>query len=117
MSDDAVRTAYLGEIAVADEIADAEATVGHRTDDQPSDADAPRPSTAAAPLLELRDVDAGYGPFRALFGVSFSVPEGKVVALLGAQRRRQDHDRPRRLGPDPGHGRARCCSTAVTSPA
>jgi branched-chain amino acid transport system ATP-binding protein len=36
------------------------------------------------PLLELRDVDAAYGPFRALFGVSFSVAEGEVVALLGA---------------------------------
>ena len=38
----------------------------------------------APPVLELRDVDAGYGPFRALFGVSFTVPEGSVVALLGA---------------------------------
>ena len=35
-------------------------------------------------MLELRDVDAGYGPFRALFGVSFAIPEGNVVALLGA---------------------------------
>jgi branched-chain amino acid transport system ATP-binding protein len=33
--------------------------------------------------LELRDVDAGYGPFRALFGVSFGVPQGGVCALLG----------------------------------
>ena len=31
---------------------------------------------AGAPMLELRDVDAGYGPFRALFGVSLSVPSG-----------------------------------------
>jgi len=36
------------------------------------------------PLLELRDVSAAYGPFRAIFGVSFSVPEHGVVALLGA---------------------------------
>jgi branched-chain amino acid transport system ATP-binding protein len=35
-------------------------------------------------LLELRGVSAGYGPFRAIFGVSFSVPERGVVALLGA---------------------------------
>jgi branched-chain amino acid transport system ATP-binding protein len=35
-------------------------------------------------LLELRDVCAGYGPFRAIFDVSFSVPERGVVALLGA---------------------------------
>ena len=46
---------------------------------------APPPATGpGAPVLELRDVDAGYGPFRALFGVSFSIPEGHVVALLGA---------------------------------
>ncbi len=38
----------------------------------------------AAPLLELRDVEAGYGPFRALFGVSFAVKEGSVLALLGS---------------------------------
>jgi branched-chain amino acid transport system ATP-binding protein len=35
-------------------------------------------------LLELRDVHAGYGPFRAIFGVSFSIPERGIVALLGA---------------------------------
>jgi branched-chain amino acid transport system ATP-binding protein len=35
-------------------------------------------------LLELRDVCAGYGPFRAIFDVSLSVPEHGVVALLGA---------------------------------
>jgi branched-chain amino acid transport system ATP-binding protein len=35
-------------------------------------------------LLELREVSAGYGPFRAIFDVSFSVPERGVVALLGA---------------------------------
>jgi branched-chain amino acid transport system ATP-binding protein len=34
-------------------------------------------------LLEVRDVEAGYGPFRALFGVSFTVPRGAAVALLG----------------------------------
>jgi len=35
-------------------------------------------------LLELHDVCAGYGPFRAIFDVSISVPERGVVALLGA---------------------------------
>ena len=35
------------------------------------------------PLLELRDVDAAYGPFRALFGVSFAIEEKKTLALLG----------------------------------
>jgi branched-chain amino acid transport system ATP-binding protein len=42
------------------------------------------PDAAPAGVLELRDVDAGYGPFRALFGVSLSVPVGSVLALLGS---------------------------------
>ncbi len=36
------------------------------------------------PLLELRAVDASYGPFRAVFGVSLSLPAGQVLALLGS---------------------------------
>src|SRR6186997_877792 len=39
--------------------------------------------TDTAPALEFDGVDAGYGPFRALFGVSFHVPQGGVCALLG----------------------------------
>jgi branched-chain amino acid transport system ATP-binding protein len=39
---------------------------------------------AAAPLLELRDVDAGYGPFKALFGINFAVERGRVLTLLGS---------------------------------
>ncbi len=35
-------------------------------------------------LLELRDVWAEYGPFRALFGVALKVPPRGAVALLGA---------------------------------
>jgi branched-chain amino acid transport system ATP-binding protein len=42
------------------------------------------PSPEAVPLLELREVDAGYGPFRALFGVSLSLAPGSVLALLGS---------------------------------
>jgi branched-chain amino acid transport system ATP-binding protein len=38
----------------------------------------------AAPLLELRNVDAGYGPFKALFDVSFSIAPGRVLTLLGS---------------------------------
>ncbi len=34
-------------------------------------------------LLELSNVSAGYGKFRAVFDVSFAVPEGQAVALLG----------------------------------
>ena len=40
-------------------------------------------STGSRPVLELEDVSASYGPYRALFGVSFSVGEGAAVALLG----------------------------------
>jgi branched-chain amino acid transport system ATP-binding protein len=36
------------------------------------------------PLLELSDVSARYGPIRALHGVSLTVEEGEVVAILGA---------------------------------
>jgi len=35
-------------------------------------------------LLELREVEARYGPVQALRGVSITVPEGAVVAVLGA---------------------------------
>jgi branched-chain amino acid transport system ATP-binding protein len=35
-------------------------------------------------LLELRDVQARYGPIRALHGVTLGVEEGEIVALLGA---------------------------------
>ncbi|MBD0329553.1 MAG: ABC transporter ATP-binding protein [Thermoleophilia bacterium] len=36
------------------------------------------------PLLELDGVQARYGPIQALHGVSLTVDEGEVVALLGA---------------------------------
>ncbi len=36
------------------------------------------------PLLALRDVDARYGPIHALHGVTLTVDEGEIVALLGA---------------------------------
>src|SRR3954470_10243036 len=42
---------------------------------------APNP---APPLLELRNVDASYGPFRAVFGMSFALDTGRVLALLGS---------------------------------
>jgi branched-chain amino acid transport system ATP-binding protein len=43
----------------------------------------PRPRTAP-PVLELRHVFASYGPFRALFDVSFKLEPGSAVALLGS---------------------------------
>jgi branched-chain amino acid transport system ATP-binding protein len=38
---------------------------------------------SAPPVLELDGVNAAYGPFRALFGVSLAVPDGGSVALIG----------------------------------
>jgi branched-chain amino acid transport system ATP-binding protein len=35
-------------------------------------------------LLEVRDVDAYYGQFQALFGVSVAVDEARTVAVIGA---------------------------------
>jgi branched-chain amino acid transport system ATP-binding protein len=35
-------------------------------------------------LLELRDVEASYGPLKALHGISLVVDEGQAVAILGA---------------------------------
>ena len=37
-----------------------------------------------APLLELKDVSARYGPVAALHGISVTVEDGEIVALLGA---------------------------------
>ncbi len=40
--------------------------------------------TSAEPALELAGICAAYGPYRALFDVSFHIPQGAVVALLGS---------------------------------
>ena len=37
-----------------------------------------------APLLELEEVTASYGPVKALHGISLNVDEGAIVAVLGA---------------------------------
>jgi branched-chain amino acid transport system ATP-binding protein len=44
----------------------------------------PRPAADAPPALEVDHVSASYGPYRALFDVSFTVPAGGVTALLGS---------------------------------
>jgi branched-chain amino acid transport system ATP-binding protein len=38
----------------------------------------------ATPLLEVEDLEAGYGPVQVLRGMSFSVAVGEVVVILGA---------------------------------
>ncbi|WP_353236395.1 ABC transporter ATP-binding protein [Diaphorobacter ruginosibacter] len=44
----------------------------------------PTASTANAPLVELRNVQFGYGDRTILRDVSLSIPRGKVTALMGA---------------------------------
>ena len=39
--------------------------------------------TAVAPILELRDIRAGYGPIEVVHGVTLEVAAGSVMALLG----------------------------------
>ena len=36
------------------------------------------------PLLEVRGLDASYGDFQALFGVSIAIGAGEIVAIIGA---------------------------------
>jgi branched-chain amino acid transport system ATP-binding protein len=42
------------------------------------------PEPAAAPLLELTQIRAGYGDFQALFDISLEVRAGEIVTLIGA---------------------------------
>jgi branched-chain amino acid transport system ATP-binding protein len=44
----------------------------------------PAGGSPATPVLELRDVQAGYGSATVLRGVSIAVPPSSIVALLGA---------------------------------
>ena len=43
-----------------------------------------RRAPGGPPALQVDHVSAAYGPYRALFDVSFTVPDGGVVALLGS---------------------------------
>ena len=36
------------------------------------------------PLLELCELEAGYGPIRAIDRVSITVDDGELVAIIGA---------------------------------
>jgi ABC-type branched-subunit amino acid transport system ATPase component len=71
-ADDSVRAAYLGE---ADE--------RERTGPAAASSDGDATGDGAAPALELRNIQAGYGTIDVLHGVSLTVPTGSVFALLG----------------------------------
>ena len=64
MADPAVRDAYLGQMG--------RGVSTHRC------------GGAGTDVLSVRNVSAAYGPYRALFDVSFRVPDGGVVALVGS---------------------------------
>ncbi|HEY6428074.1 MAG TPA: ABC transporter ATP-binding protein [Acidimicrobiales bacterium] len=50
-----------------------------------ADVETGRPvAQTGADVLRVENVNACYGPYRALFNVSFRVPEGGVVALVGS---------------------------------
>jgi branched-chain amino acid transport system ATP-binding protein len=42
------------------------------------------PTSSGTDVLVVNDVCAAYGPYRALFNVSFTVPAGGIVALVGS---------------------------------
>jgi len=44
----------------------------------------PQSTSSSPPALDVVHMSASYGPYRALFDVSFTVPSGGVVALLGS---------------------------------
>lgn len=71
-----VRRAYLGDL-------EGQVPAGSSRSPAP-DASRPPASPPPEPLLELRDIDASYGEFRALFGVNMEIRPGTVTALLGS---------------------------------
>ena len=76
-----------------------------------------RVASAPSAPLELRGVRAAYGAIEVLHGIDLDVPPGAVVALLGPERRRQDHDAPGPRRPAPACRRRRARSPAGGSTA
>ncbi len=82
-ADDKVRAAYLGDDdASGAEPPAAPVTVGADRADR-AGAEHGQLVDAAVPVLEVRDLAAGYGDFDVIDGISFEVAEGEVFALLG----------------------------------
>jgi branched-chain amino acid transport system ATP-binding protein len=74
-ADPAVRAAYLGD----EETAETGSALGRRT----AATHVLAVPAATEPVMELRDVRAGYGRIEVLHGVSLAVPAGTVYALVG----------------------------------
>ena len=49
---------------------------------------------ADAPLLAIDNLDAFYGSFQALFGVSLRIEKGETIAIIGAIRYMNANDSP-----------------------
>lgn len=79
MEDPQVRRAYLGESVSGESSRDSSSSMPQNA----GNALGRRERFMEAPALEFSNVDASYGPYRALFDVSFSVEAGSVTALLG----------------------------------
>ena len=45
-------------------------------------------------MLSIKDLQVYYGAINAIKGISFDVEQGEIIALIGAKRRRKDHDTP-----------------------
>ena len=52
---------------------------------------AAREARMAEPLLSVKGLFAGYGDVDVLRGIDLDVADGEIVAVLGIERRRQDH--------------------------
>jgi ABC-type branched-subunit amino acid transport system ATPase component len=57
-------------------------------------------------MLSIQNLQAAYGKVEVLHGISLEVPKGKLVTLIGSQRRRQDHHHARHLRHDQAEGAA-----------
>ena len=79
-ADQKVRAAYLGD---DDDDAPPDAPGTVTAVHELSEADHEELVEARVPVLEVRDLAAGYGDFDVIDGISFEVAEGEVFALLG----------------------------------
>ena len=71
-------------------------------------------------MLDVEGLTAGYGDVPVVHGIDLHGPGGELVALLGPERRRQDHDdaRPRRRAPvDRRRRRSRTAAHRAAPPA
>ena len=62
---------------------------------------APEGVSDAVSMLNVENINVYYGAIHAVKGVSFTVEEGEIITLIGAQRRRQVHHPEDRVRPAP----------------